>query len=111
MLESATKFDLPGFLKQASAVVDERSESLIVTSQVLTEVEFLITKNGHLPYVAFIDSGLSKTISKCTMFAVSYVRLKGQTNVNIENFANALFDDLGEQLEFAQAVSSGTMSL
>lgn len=111
MLESATKFDLPGFLKQASAIVDERFESILPTTQVVTEIEFLIARNGHIPYVTFIDSGLSEIISKCTMFAISYVRFKGQSKVNIDNFANALFDDLGEQLEFAQSLSSGNHEL
>ena len=67
--------------------------------------------NRDLPYVAFIDNTLSLTMSKCTMFALSYVRLKGQFNVNIVSFSNAVFDDLGEQLEFAQEVTAGNHEL
>ena len=111
MLVSATKFDLPGFLKQVSDIVDERQDSSLTTVQVLSEIEFLISVNKELPYVEFIDSSLSSTISKCTMFALSYVRLKNQYTVSIENFANALFDDLGEQLEFAQDVMAGNHEL
>jgi hypothetical protein len=111
MLISATTFDLPGFLKQASSLVEELFENILTTAQVQAETEFLISMNTHLPYVAFIDANLSKTISKCTMFALSYVRLKGQYNVSIDNFSNSLFDDLGEQLEFAQEVSSGIHEL
>jgi len=111
LLVSSTKFDLPGILKQASAIADEREDNSLSTAQVLSEIELLIFLNGDIPYVSFIDSVLSFTISKCTMFALSYVRLKGQFNVSIENFANALFDDLGEQLEFAQAVTAGQHEL
>ena len=111
MLLSATTFDLPGFLKQASSIVDERSENTLTTAQVEAEIEFLISMNGHLPYISFIDLNLTKTISKCTMFAISYVRLKGQYQVSLENFANSLFDDLAEQLEFAQEVASGIHEL
>jgi hypothetical protein len=111
MLLSASVFDLPGFLKQASSVVDERFENTLSTSQAKAEIEFLISMNGHLPFVSFIDLNLTKIISKCTMFALSYVRLKGQYQVSIESFANSLFDDLGDQLEFAQEVASGIHEL
>ena len=111
MLVSATKFDLPGFLKQAHSIVEERQENKLTTAQALSEIEFLISMNKDLPYVAFIDNALFFTMSKCTMFALSYVRLKGQCNVNIVSFSNAVFDGLGEQLEFAQEVSAGTHEL
>jgi hypothetical protein len=111
LLASAIKFDLPGFLKQASAIVDERQENILTTAQVLSETEFLISMNRDLAFVSFIDQTLSLTISKCTMFALSYVRLKGQYNVGIDSFANAIFDDLGEQLEFVQEVSAGNHEL
>ena len=111
MLLSANIYDLPGFLKQVSTIVDERSESILTTTQVMEEMETLISVNKNLPFVSFVDTNLTKTISKCTMFAISYVRLKGQYNVNIESFANSIFDDLGEQLEFAQEVTSGIHEL
>ncbi len=111
LLVSAIKFDLPGFLKQASAIVDERQGNILATAQVLSEMEFLISMNRDLSYVSFIDQTLSLTISKCTIFALSYVRLKGQYNVGIDRFANAIFDDLGEQLEFVQEVSAGNHEL
>ena len=111
MLVTATKFDLPGFLKQASSIVDERSENILTTGQVQAEIESLISVNGHLPFIAFIDKNLTNILSKCTMFALSYKRLKGQYNVSITGFANSLFDDLGEQLEFSQDVSSGNHEL
>ena len=81
------------------------------TAQVLAETEFLISNNSDLPFVSFVDRSLNQTISKCTVFAFSYIRLKGQYNINIEGFANALFDDLGEQLDFTQQVSSGNHEL
>lgn len=107
MLVSSTKFDLPGFLKQVSDIVDERQESLLTTDQLIAEIELLISNNLDLPYVAFVDRSLSLTISKCTVFAFSYIRLKGQYNLDIEGFAGAVFDDLGQQLDFAQMVTSG----
>ena len=111
LLVSATTFDLPGFLKQASAIVDEHHENILTTAQVLTETEFLISMNRDLAFVSFIDQTLSQTISKCIMFALSYVRLRGQYSVSIDSFANALFDDLGEQLDFVQEVSAGNHEL
>ena len=111
MLVATTLFDLPGFLKQVSSAIEERNENTITTSHLQAEIEFLISVNQHIPFVAFIDASLTKTISKCTMFALSFVRLKGQQNVSIDNFSNSLFDDLGEQLEFAQEVSSGIHEL
>jgi hypothetical protein len=111
LLVNKSRFDLPGFLKQGSSIVDERSENTLTTSQALAEVEFLISKNCHLPYIDFIDKNLNKTVSKCAMFSLSYMRLKGRNNTAIENFANSLFDDLGEQLEFSQDVMSGIHEL
>ena len=110
-LEAATRCDLPSFLKQVSDIVDERNENTLNTSQVCEEVQFLITSNSNLPFVFSIDSGLKSIISKCTVFAFSYVRLKGQTHVDFESFANAIFDDLGEQLEYCQKVASGRHEL
>ena len=111
LLVSATKFDLPGFLKQAHSIVEERQENKLTTAQALSEIEFLISMNKDLPYVAFIDNTLSLTMSKCTMFALSYVRLKGQYNVSIVSFSNAVFDNLSEQLLFAQEVMAGNHEL
>ncbi|HAX93723.1 MAG TPA: hypothetical protein DCY25_07240 [Bacteroidales bacterium] len=111
LLVSSSKFDLPGFLRQISDIVDERQETLLTTAQVIAETELLISNNGDLPFVSFVDRSLSQTISKCTVFAFSFIRLKGQYNINIEGFANALFDDLGEQLDFSQQVSSGNHEL
>ena len=110
-LTSANKFDLPAFLRQVSDMVDDRQGNNLTTEQVCEEVEFLIAGNSDLPFVAFVDSGLEQTISKCTVFAFSYVRLKGQINVDFEGYANALFDDLGEQLEYCQQVASGNHEL
>lgn len=111
MLLTTSEFDLPGFLKQASSIVDERSENILTTAQVQAEIEFLISMNGHIPYVSYIDSNLTKPISKCTMFALSFVRFKGQYRVNVDSFSNSLFDDLGEQLEFSQEIVSGIHEL
>lgn len=111
LLEAATKFDLPGFLKQVSDTVEERNVNSLTTGQLISEIEFLISCNPELPFVSFIDRSLSQTLSKCTVFAISYVRLKGQYNVCIDNFADAMFDDLGQQLDFAQQVAAGTHEL
>ena len=111
MLVTAVKFDLPGFLRQISDIIDERQDGSLTTAQVISETEFLVSKNKDLPYVSFIDNSVKETISKCTLFALSYCRLKGQYYINIDNFANTIFDDLGEQLDFSQMVSSGSHEL
>ncbi len=110
-LEAATRYDLPSFLKQVSDIIDERHENTLSTALVCEEVEFLISANSNLPFVFSVDTALKGIISKCTIFAFSYVRLKGQINVDFESFANALFDDLGEQLEYCQEVASGRHEL
>ncbi len=110
-LEAATRFDLPAFLKQISDLVDEREESTISTAQVLEEVGFLIAANKHLPFVSYVDSGLKTTLGKCALFAFSFVRLKGQVSVDFESFANSLFDDLSQQLDFCQELASGRHEL
>ncbi len=48
MLESTTKFDLPGFLRQMSDLVDDRQDSQLTTAQLIAETEFLISNNCHL---------------------------------------------------------------
>ncbi|MBN2864159.1 MAG: AAA family ATPase [Bacteroidales bacterium] len=111
LFQTAVKFDLPGFLKQVTDIVDEREDGLVTTAQVLAETEYLIANNRDLPYVAYIDEAVSSTISKCTLFGLSYIRLKGQFYLGINNLANTLFDDLGEQLDFSQTVSSGNHEL
>ncbi|MFZ2288043.1 MAG: ATP-binding protein [Bacteroidales bacterium] len=110
-LEAATRFDLPAFLKQISDLVDEREESTISTAQVLEEVGFLIAANKHLPFVSYVDSGLKTILGKCALFAFSFVRLKGQVSVDFESFANSLFDDLSQQLDFCQELASGRHEL
>ncbi len=111
LLKTAVKFDLPGFLKQVTDIIDEREVGIMTTSQVLAETEFLISNNLDLPYVAYIDDAVSDTISKCALFGLSYIRLRGQNYLAISNIANTLFDDLGEQLDFSQLVSSGNHEL
>ncbi len=110
-LEAATRFDLPSFLKQVTDLIDEREENTIGTAQVLEEAGFLIAANKQLPFVSYVDNGLKSALSKCAVFAFSFVRLKGQASVDFESFANSLFDDLGQQLEFCQEVASGRHEL
>ena len=111
MLVCSTKFDLPGFLKQISSLIDEKTGNSLTTSQVLAETEFLISVNLHLPFVSFIDQKLSGIVSKCTMFAFSFLRFKSQSVVSVESFANAFFDDIAEQLDFSHQVISGIHEL
>lgn len=111
LLDSSTKYDLPGFLKQISDLVDERQDSQLTTAQLMAETEFLISNNRHLPFVSFVDEALEQTVSKLTVFAFSYVRLKRQYIINISGFSDAVFEDLGEQLDFAQLVCSGKHEL
>ena len=110
-LEAATRFDLPAFLKQVTDLIDEREENTISTTQVLEEAGFLIAANKQLPFVSYVDSGLKSILSKCAVFAFSFVRLKGQASVDFESFANSLFDDLSQQLEFCQELASGRHEL
>lgn len=111
MLESTTKFDLPGFLRQMSDLVDDRQDSQLTTAQLIAETEFLISNNCHLPFVSFVNDSLEQTVSKLTVFAFSFVRLKRQYVINISGFSGAVFDDLGEQLDFAQLICSGKHEL
>lgn len=106
-----SKFDLPGFLKQVVDIIEERRSDFITTHQLVSEIEALISVNQDLPYVSFIDKSLSLIISKCTVFALSYTRLKGQHLTNIESFAEAIFDDLGKQLEYTQQIVSANHEL
>ena len=110
-LEAATRFDLPAFLKQVTDLIDEREENTIGTAQVLEEAGFLIAANRQLPFVTYVDNGLKSMLSKCALFAFSFVRLKGQASVDFESFANSLFDDLSQQLEFCQEIASGRHEL
>ncbi|HPF02232.1 MAG TPA: ATP-binding protein [Bacteroidales bacterium] len=111
LFKTGVKFDLPGFLKQVTDIIDEREDGLMTTAQVLAETEYLIANNRDLPYVEYIDEAVSSTISKCTLFGLSYIRLKGQFYLGINNLANTLFDDLGEQLDFSQTLFSGNHEL
>lgn len=110
-LEAATRFDLPAFLKQVTDLIDDREDNTIGTAQVLEEAGFLIAANRQLPFVTYVDNGLKSMLSKCALFAFSFVRLKGQASVDFESFANSLFDDLSQQLEFCQEIASGRHEL
>jgi len=111
ILESTSKYDLPGFLRQISDLVDDRSESQLTTSQLFAETEFLISNNRHLPFVSFVDDSLEHTVSKLTVFVFSFVRMKRRYVINISGFSDAVFEDLGEQLDFTQLVCSGKHEL
>ncbi|MGE5406688.1 MAG: ATP-binding protein [Methanosarcina sp.] len=111
MLTMPSRFDLPGFLKQVSSLVEDRLESLAPTSQIISETEFLISINRNHQFIAYADEVLGKIESKCLLFWVAYMKLKGQWSGSIDYFSNAFFDDLSDQLEFAQQVFSGKHEL
>lgn len=111
LLEKVSRFDLTGFLRQISDLIDERHDNNLTTDQVIAETEFLISNNNNLPFVSYIDRSLSGTVSKCTAFAISYCRLKGQRYVSIDGFADAVFDELNSMLEFSQQLCSGNHEL
>jgi len=110
-LASATKFDLPGFLKCVTDLTLERHENAINTQQLFDEVAFLVCNNGELPFVSLVNTSVDSIESKCTLFAISYSRFKGQVAFDYECFADCVFDDLGEQLEFCQNISTGLHEL
>ncbi|MBN2864148.1 MAG: AAA family ATPase [Bacteroidales bacterium] len=110
-LASQEKYDLPSLLQKITDLVDERSEGNLSTDTVLKEVDRITSSNREIPYVAFIDSTLSNPVSKCTAFAISYWRLKERLNISIESFADALFEDFSDHLDFEQAITSGSHEL
>jgi hypothetical protein len=111
ILTASSKLDLPSFLKQIWELTEMRGQFCITTEQLFAEIEFFISNNKELPFISFIDNSLHKTVSKCTVFAACYNRLKGQFDIGIEGFADSIFDNMGEQLEFSNEVSSGTHEL
>lgn len=111
LLDQATKFDLPGFLKHISDMVEERQSKSLLTEQLMREVEFLTSSNLNMPFIQFVDSTLSSPAGKCTIFCVAYSRLKGAFCLSLERFSNALFDDLVDQLEYCQEIAAGTHEL
>ncbi|MBN1184079.1 MAG: AAA family ATPase [Bacteroidales bacterium] len=111
LLDSKTKFDLPGFLKQVSDVVEERSQGSISTKDVLREIDFLVSANSEMPFVKLIDGSLKSTVSKCTALIMGFSRLNGQHSISVHGFADTLFDDLGQQLRFEQELSGGRNEL
>lgn len=111
ILEQTTRFDLPGFLRQVSDMVDERQSKELPTEDLLKEVDLLISNNLNLPFVFFVNNALEQTISKCTVFCAAYMRLKGQFCISLDRYAGTAFDDFVEQLEFSQEVAAGTHEL
>jgi len=110
-LNKPHKFDLPKFLKHMNDLLDERSECIFTTRELLDEVEACINANIDLPYVFFIDSTLSFTESKLIAFITSYYRLRGQPFCGVVSLCNELFDDFGDYLNFEQGISEGTHEL
>lgn len=110
-LRTELKCELPDFLNRIADLVNDRGEESISTHQLQSDAKTIIEGNKHHRFVKYIDSNLIDTISKITVFAVSYVRLKGQMNVSVNSFATALFDDLGEQLEYTQQILAGSHEL
>jgi len=111
LLSTTNKFELPGFLKQISDTIEERNESIMSTSDLIEEAEALISKNIELPFVSYVNKSLVHTLSKCFVFALSYLRLKGRSNLDSDFFYDAVFDDFSEQLQFAQMIANGSHEL
>lgn len=111
LLVKQSKFDLPGFLRAITDLVTEREDELITTDSLFNECALLIEGNRHLSFVKFIDSRLKETSSKVIVFALSYAKLTGLDNINLHNFASAVFDDLGMQLDFKKEMKTGTGEL
>lgn len=110
-LQTTSRCQLPEFLIRIANLVNDRGEESISTLQLYEGAKSMIENNRHLTYVKYIDTSLRDINSKITMFALGFARLKGQINVNIESFASALFDDLGEQLKYNQQIIAGTHEL
>jgi hypothetical protein len=111
MLVGSSSLDLPSFLRRMSSLVFEREECSIPTARILAEAELLISSNRDIPYVSFIDSALSLTVSKCMVFAISWGRLWGQINSNIYFYSGALLEDIAEQFDLAELLASGNHEL
>lgn len=110
-LRTELKCELPEFLNRIADLVNDREQESISTHQLKSEAKTLLAGNRQHRYIKYIDTALNDMLSKVTVFAVSYVKLKGQVNVNINSFAGAMFDDLGEQLEYTQQILSGKHEL
>ena len=110
-LSSSVRFALPGFLKQVNEIVEDRHNDRLTTEQSLTEIGALIAAHTDLPFVSYIDSSLSETVSKCSVFTLGFKKLKGQVCDSISGFAGSVYEDMEQQLGFAHQVVAGTHEL
>jgi len=99
--------DLPTFLKSVSDLADERAEGLLTSAELFREVEMQIIAGMSLPFVHYVNSLLMETSSKCTVFLVSFLRLKERFHVTVDSLGDLLFDNFSEHLTFDQEISDG----
>lgn len=111
MLSASKTFELPGFLKELGDLLDECSSGSINNELLFLETEFLISNNRNIPFVSFVNSSLSETVSKCVIFATGLLRFQGQDRLSIRNFASSVYNDFGEHLGFSQKLASGNHEL
>ena len=102
-----TKLDLPKFLEKVFKLSVERENELISTLQFIADSEELIEMNIELKFVKYINNNLLKAIDKCFVFLLSYSYLKGETEFDLAELAEKIFDDISDQFTFQQELIRG----
>lgn len=105
-LKQTINFNLPNFLEKITDLIRSREENSTSTADLISQIEFLIANNLDHSFIQFIDKNVSGTINKCLIFAMAYLRLRKEYNINVENLTQLIFDDLAVQMEYEQNIAS-----
>ena len=105
------KYDLPKFLEKVSQMADEVEYKLIATRQLIAQTETLIDSHRELNYVSYVDDRIANSMHKCIVFVLSYLHLIGQSEVELSEFSEDIFDDISDQFSFNQHMIRGNHEL
>lgn len=99
-LTETTQLSLPNLLERMVEIIDERESNSSSTQVLLEQIEFLIQSNKDKPFIAFVNKVVKKTINRCVLLSLAFLKLKRQVHYDFESIVSTIFDDLSMQLEY-----------
>jgi len=100
-----TKFDLPVLLEEIYRISEERENKIISTRQLADDVTKLIDANKDKDFIKYVDSTISQPINQCIALVLAYKNISGSPEVELSEFADDIFDNVGDQFKFTKGIN------
>jgi len=111
LLKTREGLSFPKLLDYIKFALRECEDGRITTQQLFREMEDLMAHNRQHAFVQFLVEKLNKQSSKAIALSLALDRLTGKSECDLDYFAENLFDDFHDQLEFRRHIHSGKHEL